>query len=151
MASSIFNEGTPLTTRMFAMAAQENHDGEEYDLLQEGAERIRALEAQLREVAAVSLRVAKFISAPVYGDLTFTHDGWEYLHEDTWLSAAELQIDYLVGYARCRMIRKGEQTWNPRCEDHTDGKIGRFECIKCIAVHVALVAELSGIVEADAE
>ena len=40
---SIFEKGTPLPVRMLAMAAQENHDGEEYDLLVEGAEMIREL------------------------------------------------------------------------------------------------------------
>jgi hypothetical protein len=36
-----------LATKMFDEAAQENHDGYEYDLLQAGAEKIRELEKAL--------------------------------------------------------------------------------------------------------
>ena len=48
MSDSIFKDGTELTVRMSDMASQENHDGEEYDLLVEGANRIKELEAKAK-------------------------------------------------------------------------------------------------------
>lgn len=40
-----------LSTRMIALAAQENNDGEEYDLLHKGGTRLKELEAGIKIIA----------------------------------------------------------------------------------------------------
>ena len=52
-----------LTTRAFAMAAQENCDGEEYDMIQELAERVKELEHRIALV-----RELKYANLPGFMD-----------------------------------------------------------------------------------